>query len=217
MNLQDIIKLGTAPNPTNNTTIEEGKKMAAALAPFLAVDGVYINTTIPYPAEAAMIAAEELDLPADVRLFLHVQVRGAGRLVTFGVANWWRIVASVGLRDAVPMCLNVANPDWTIEPVIDLDIEDNADRMQDLAQRTAKWQKLMADVAALPGPAVAVVPDQPVPAMPDWDAPLDKGMLGSRDGDLSPMGTKYTSPAGVEWVKEISSEDMFKNAWKRVN
>jgi hypothetical protein len=202
MKIEDILKIGRAPNPDNNTTIKQGKMATALIAPFLDVIGLSINTTIAWPAEASMIPVAGLDLPEDVPLYLHVQVNGAGRVVDFGVANWLRIVASAGLHDAIVMCLAVATPDWATPP-------EQGDKIQ-------AHQEYVARVAALPGVTPpAVVPDQPVAAMPDWDNPREQGVLGSRRGDHSPIGTEYVSPAGVKWAKGQWLSP-FETTWKRV-
>jgi len=203
MTIAEIIKIGTAPNPAMNTTVNEGKRMCAALAPFMNVDGVYINTTVQWPAEAAMIPAEGLDIPAGTPLYLHVQVSGPNRTVTFGVANWWRIVAGAGMHDAVVACLDIANPDWHIAP----SGQEDAD----------KHAAMIALVEALPGvmPAEVEKPVPPAPAMPDWDNPRTEGVLGPRIGDLSPDGAMYTSPSGAVWEKKRWLS-MFEWTWKRI-
>jgi len=197
MTLSQILILGAAPNPVQNATLPEARAMGAHLGAFAAVLGKVIYTAENHPSLGALVPVDSVEppIPDDAELNYHLMLQAPGREIPFSVAIWHGTVSRWGPRKATAWILDVLNPEWR---------EDGA--------LLAKVDEL-ADVA--PVPAV-ITPDQPVAAMPDWDEPLDKGMLGSRDGDTSKMGTRYTSPAGVVWEKCISPDSMFRNAWKRV-
>lgn len=190
MTLDQLLRDGAAPNPTNNTTLAAAQNLTAFLDDLFPVEAIVVNTTTSYPIEAAMVPASEFEIPADAKLFFALQVGYS----YIGVANIQAVRRNQGDQQAAIICLEQIVPGY-----------------KDVPELSKKVGELLSYVPA------PIVVDQPVAAMPDWDRPLKAGYLGSRTGDLSKIGAEYTSPAGVKWVKVISSESMFENAWKREN
>lgn len=193
MTLDQLLRDGAAPNPTNNTTIAAAQNLTAFLDDLFPVEAIVVNTTTSYPIEAAMVPVRDFEVPADAKLLFQLQVSDGGRDVYIGVANIQAVRRNQGDQQAAIICLEQIVPGWKDQP------------------------ELAAKVAALLPyvPPVEVI-GQPVAAMPDWDNARDAGILGSRVGDHSPDGTKYTSPAGAVWQKGQWLIP-FETTWKRVS
>ena len=201
MTPQEIIKLGTAPNQQENSTLVEARLMVAQLTGYVDVVGVIVNTMRFGPANASYVPLAEIapEPDADVLLNYAIQVQAAGRIIEFGVSVWHGTVLRWGQQNATSWVLDVVNATWK---------DDHA-----LAEK----------VAALPGPLpapVVVTPDQPVhpltAACPDWVAkPVGVGWWAVRVGDNSPRGTEYTDPlSGVTWVKRSEDGPFGQSNWR---
>ncbi len=195
MTLSQVLILGSAPNPAENSTMLDARAMGAHLGVFATVIGKVINTTEQRPAGSALVPVHSVEpaIPDDAELNYHLLLQAPGREIPFNVSIWHGTVSRWGPRKATTWVLDVLNPAW-----------------RDDGALLAKVNEL-AEVA----PTVVAPELPPVPAMPDWDNPLKAGTLGSRTGDHSKIGTEYVSPAGVKWVKGISEDSMFMNVWRR--
>lgn len=193
MTLDQLLRDGAAPNPTQNCTITEARNLSVFLGDLFPIHRIVINTTTTYPIEAKMEPAINYEIPADARLFFQLQVAADDAASFIGVANIQRVRREQGDQQAAVICINQIVPGWS-----------------DVPELAAKVAALLPYV-----PPVEVI-GQPVAAMPDWDNARDEGVLGSRVGDHSPDGTKYTSPAGAVWQKGQWLSP-FETTWKRVN
>ena len=195
MTRDEILAIGAAPNPQQNATMPEARAMEAHFRPLVAVRGIVVNTRSNWPVETALVPIEVIAPLADTdELMLLLEVTAAGgRVVPLSVATWHGTVTRWGPRQATKVFLDAVEPEWRL----DLDL-------------LAKVMELSDTL-----PTTPAIVGQPVAAMPDWDNPRTEGILGSRVGDHSKVGTVYTSPAGVKWEKG-QWLSMFETAWKRV-
>jgi hypothetical protein len=195
MTTEQIIELGSSPNPLQDATVAMAREVKAVLDPFLAINGIFVNLTLRGPANSMMISIDELDasqLPT-VALYLFLQIGTPARYIDFGVANLYHIMANRGRQDMVKTALDMAKPGWETDDAI------------------------LALVAALPGlpPPVTSFVDPPAVAAPDWEHPFAEGHLANRVGDTSPNGTRYTAPSGAVWEKGFWISP-FTATWKKV-
>jgi hypothetical protein len=193
MTPEQILELGSAPNPMQNTTLKKARALFNILAGLIPLRAIVINLTVNWPAEAAMVPTDGLEIPEDAPLYLHIAAAPADRALYFGAANLLRIIETQGQQAMARMALDVAMPGWEMD-----------------AER-------LALVAALPGlpPPVTSFVDPPAAAVPDWEHPFAEGHLANRVGDTSPNGTKYTAPSGAIWEKGFWISP-FTATWKKV-
>ena len=187
----DVIKFGVAPNPLQNATLEEARRMGGHWACFVPIKALSIILTAPSgPVASQMAPAMEVAPPLDesspaVLWVLNVIGEASDRPFDLWVSQWWRIVANEGLRVATQQYLDFLKPSWRSDPLI------------------------VRAVALLPGRPPMVVPGEPVlniplaPAEPDWALSIGAGWLAVRTGDVSLPGKAFESPTLGTWVKKV--------------